>query len=172
MVRGNFDAFAECFVTPFFWGVEAVGVHFEAADGFEEGLLDVAADAHHFPSALHLGAEAWVNVAEFVEGPARNLRNDVVEGGFECGDGFPGDGVGDFVEGHAECNLGCDTGNGVAGCLAGEGGASAYTGVDFDDAVFTGFVVDGVLDVAAAFNFEGANAPECTGAKHLVVCIA
>ncbi len=60
-------------------------------------------------------------LGEFLERPAGDLGDDVVDGRLEAGGGLAGDVVGDFVERVADGELGGDLGDGEAGRLAGAG---------------------------------------------------
>ena len=56
----------------------------QAAEPLLEGLLEGAADGHHLADRLHLGAEQRARAAELLEGPARDLDDDVVEDRLEA----------------------------------------------------------------------------------------
>jgi hypothetical protein len=62
-------------------------------------FLEGATDGHGFTDALHLRGEGGVGGGEFLEGEARDLGDDVVDGGLEAGGGLLGDVVLEFVEG-------------------------------------------------------------------------
>ncbi len=83
-------------------------------------FLERAADGHRFADAFHLRVERGVGLREFLEGKARNLGDDVINGRLEAGRGFAGDVVLDFVEQVADGEFGGDLGDGKAGGLGGQ----------------------------------------------------
>ena len=136
---------------------EALDVH--RADDLLEGLLKGAADGHGLANGLHLGGEGLVGLGELLEGPARHLGDDVVDGGLEAGARRARDVVAEFVERVADGEFGGDLGDGEAGRLGGERGGARNARVHLHNhhlelcmAVFVaGRVgVDSELDVAAA----------------------
>src|SRR5205807_4605085 len=109
-----------------------------------------AADGHRLADRLHLGGQGRVGVGELLEGPARHLGDDVVDGRLEAGGGLAGDVVAQLVEPVADGQLGGDLGDGEAGRLAGQcaGARDARVHLDGDHVAVVG--VDGELDVGAA----------------------
>ena len=65
--------------------VEAVDADFQAAQRLLQRLLEGAADRHHLAHRFHLRGQAVVGLREFLEGEARNLGDDVVDGRLERG---------------------------------------------------------------------------------------
>src|SRR5690606_29635854 len=98
----------------------------------------------------HRGGEGRVGAGELFEGEARDLRDDVVDGGLEGGRGEPGDVVAQFVEGVTDGELGGDLGDGEAGGLGSERGGARHAGVHLDDNLAAGLGIEGKLDVGAA----------------------
>ena len=92
-------------------------------------------DGHHLARRLHLAAERPVGRRELVEREARQLDDDVVEGGLEGGDGRAGHDVGDLGQPPPDGDLGRDPGDRVAGGLARERGRARDARVDLDDRV-------------------------------------
>ena len=56
--------------------------------------------------AFNLSAQRAIGAGEFVERPARNLGDDVIECRFEGGGRFAGNGIGQFVESEPDGDLG------------------------------------------------------------------
>ena len=99
--------------------VEAGEAGFERAQRLLQRFLEGAADGHGFADRLHRGGQAIVGAGEFLEGEARDLGDDVVDGGLERGrGGAAGDVVFELVEGVADGEAGGDLGDGEAGGLA------------------------------------------------------
>ena len=140
---------------------------FQAADSLQQPGFDVPFDGHHFASGLHLGTQGMVGVDEFVERPAGDLDDAVVQGGFEASGGLPGHGVFDFIQGIAGSDLGSHFGNGIPGCLGSQGRRTAHTGVHFDDDVFLTVRVQGILHVAGAFHPQFPHNVDGCSPQHL-----
>ncbi len=132
-------------------GVEAGFAGFEAAQRLVQGLLEVAADGHHFADRLHLGRQTVVGTGEFFEVEARHLGDHVVDGRLEGGrSATAGDVVHQLVEGVTDGELGSDLGDGETGRLGGQRGGARHPRVHLDDDHATIFRVDTELDVGAA----------------------
>lgn len=112
--------------------------HFQAAHGLDKGAFKGAVDGHDFAGGLHLRADLTVGEREFFEGPAREFQHHIVNGRFEAGLRIAGDGIGDLIEVHAQCDLRCHLGDRIARGLGGQRGGAAYTGIDFDDVIVIG----------------------------------
>ena len=122
----------------------------QGAQGLLQGLGEVPAHGHGLAHRLHGGGQGGVRGRELLEGEARNLDHDVVQGRLEGGRGLLGDVVGDLVQGVAEGELGGDLGDREAGGLGRQGGGAGDARVHFDDHNASGVRFDGELDVAAA----------------------
>ena len=105
------------------------GADLQGTDAFQQAFLKGPAYAHHFPGGFHLGGQGIVGVGKFVEGEAGQLGHHIIQRRFKRGGGV---GNLDLVQGHANADLGGDTGDGVATGLGSQGGGTGYTGVDFD----------------------------------------
>src|SRR5207237_10012694 len=57
----------------------------ERTDALLQGLLEGAADGHHFADGLHLRAKRAVRAGKFLKLPFRNFYDDVVDGRLEAG---------------------------------------------------------------------------------------
>ncbi len=77
----------------------------ERAEGLHERFFERAADRHHLAHRLHLRRQGAVCARELLEGPARDLDNDVVDRRLEGSGRESGDVVGNFVEVIAEREL-------------------------------------------------------------------
>ena len=92
--------------------VHAVDAHFQAAQGFLEGLLEGAAHGHDLAHRLHLRGQARVGLRELLEGKARDLGDHVVDRRLKGRRrGTARDLVLELIEGVAHRQLGRDLGN-------------------------------------------------------------
>ena len=146
-----------------------VDADLQGAHCLEQGFLDGAPQGHDLAGGLHLSAEAAIGPGELVEGPARNLGDDVVEHGLEHRPGRPGHGIADLVEGHTDGDLRGDLGDRVAGGLGGQGRGPRDSRVDLDDVVLEGLRVQGELDVAASLDAQRPDYLDRRVAQHLVL---
>ena len=94
-------------------------------------------------------SQTRIGPSELLEGEARNLRDDIIDGGLECGAG-PGDVVLKLVEPVPDGELGRDFGDRIAGRLRRERARSRDTRVHLDDDHSAVGGVDGKLDIGAA----------------------
>ena len=132
-------------------GVEAGLAGLETTQGLVQGLLEVAADGHHFTHGLHLGGQTVVGAGELLEVEARHLGHHVVDGRLEGGRGATaGDVVHQLVQGVTDGELGGDLGDGEAGRLGGQRRGARHPRVHLDDDHAAVFGVDAELDVGAA----------------------
>ena len=122
----------------------------QGAQRLLERLLEAATDRHRLAHRLHRRGEQGRAAAEFFEGKAGNLRDHVVDRGFEAGRGCPGDVVDDLVEGVAHRQSGGNFGDGETGGLAGQGRAARDPRIHLDHHHIAVGRVDGELNVAAA----------------------
>ncbi len=99
---------------------------FHGAQAFLQGFLECAANAHGLAHAFHRSCQLVLCAGEFLEGEARNLENDIVDGRLETGHGLARDVVAQFVERVANRQLGRDLGNGKARGLGGQGGGDSF----------------------------------------------
>ena len=100
--------------------VHALAYHAEA---FLYDFFEGAADGHDFSDRLHAGANLAANADELGEVPAWDFADEVVERGGYVG-GVGGAHLSYLVQGVAQGYLGGDEGQGVACCLAGQGGGT------------------------------------------------
>ncbi len=122
----------------------------QGAQRLLECLGEVAAHGHGLAHRLHGGGQGGVRRRELLEGEARNLDHDVVQGRFEGRRGLLRDVVRDLIQRVAEGELGGDLGDGEAGGLGGQRRGPGDAGVHLDDDDASGVRFDGELDVAAA----------------------
>ena len=100
---------------------EAEAARLQAAQRFLQRFLEGPADGHRLADRFHLRGQRRVGVGEFLEGQARDLGDDVVDGRLEAGRRLAGDVVAQLVEAIADGQLGGDLGDGEAGGLGGQG---------------------------------------------------
>ena len=108
---------------------------FERAHGLEQSAFEIAVDAHDLARRLHLRAERAVSIDEFVERPARELDDAVVERRFEAGFRLLRDSVRDFIEHIADGDFGRNLCNRIARRFRGERRGTRHARVDLDDVV-------------------------------------
>ena len=124
---------------------------FERAQRLLQALLEGAADRHHLADRLHRGGQRRLGAGKLLEGEARNLGDDVVDGGLERGRGSAaGDVVGDLVERVADRELGGDLGDRKAGRLGGERRGARHPRIHLDDDEASVGRIDRELHVRAA----------------------
>ncbi len=140
---------------------------FQTADRFQQTGFDVPFNGHDLAGGLHLGTQGMVGVDEFVERPAGNLDDTVVQGGLEAGGGLLRYSVLDFIQRITGSNLGSHFGNGISGSFGSQSGRTAYTGVHFDDDVFLAVRVQGILHVAGPFHAQFPHDVDGSGTQHL-----
>ena len=148
--------------------VEVAGADLQRADGFQEALLQIGADAHDLAGGLHLSTQGVGGRGELIEGEPGQLGNHIIQAGLESGVGI---GDLDILQSHAHGNLGGNPGNGVAGCLGSQCGGTGNTGVNLDEEVFGGIGVQGKLDIAAAFDLQLPNDLDSGVIQHLQIVV-
>ena len=144
----------------------------QRTDCLHEGALEIGADAHNFTGCLHLGGQSSLCGDELIERQSGHLDNTVVQSRFKARIGLAGNGILDFVQCIAQCDLCRNLGNGITGCLTCQCGRTAYTGIYFDDTVFKAGGMQGKLYVTAAGDAQLIDDVKCRATKHLVLFIA
>ena len=145
----------------------------EAAHRLLERLGEGPADRHRLPHRLHRRAEDARRAGELLEGPARHLGDDVVDGRLEAGGRGPGDVVGDLVERVADRELGGDLGDREPGGLRRERRRTRHPRVHLDDDHVAVGGVEGELHVRPArLDADPADAREGGVAHQLVLDVA
>ena len=138
-----------------------------------QALGEGAPDRHDLAHALHLRAQHSAGAGQLLEGPARDLGDDVVDGGFETGRSGTRDVVGDFVERVSDRQLRGDLGDREAGGLGGQGTAARDARVHLDDDLITGERIHGELHVRApGLHAHATDAGEGRVAHALVLHVA
>ena len=131
-------------------GVEAEAALLPAAQRFLQALAEGAADGHHLAHGLHLRAEHRRGAGQFLERPAGDLGDHVVDRRLEAGGGLAGDVIGDLVERVTDGEAGGDLGDREPGGLRRERRTAADPGVHLDDDLGAVNRVHGELHVRAA----------------------
>ena len=111
---------------------QAEAARFQAAQRLLQRFLEGPANRHRLADRFHLRRQRRVGVGEFLEGPARHLGHDVIDGRLEAGRRLAGDVVAQFVEAIADGQLGGDLGDGKAGRLGRQGAGAADARVHLD----------------------------------------
>ena len=122
----------------------------QGTDRLHDRALKVGADTHYLAGGLHLGAQAMAGANELIKGKTGHLYNHVVQHGLKAGIGLFCHRVFNFIQRIAKGDLCRHLGDGIARCLGGQRGRTAYTGIYLDNTIFKAFGMEGVLDVAAA----------------------
>lgn len=135
-------------------------------------FLERTADRHDFANALHAAAQHFANTVEFLQVPARDLDDAVVQARLEACTCRPGDRVADSVERDAEAKLCRNERERIAGRLAREGRRTRKTCVDLNDAVLLRVRVERVLDVALSNDAKMADNVDRRRAQHVIVGVA
>ncbi len=144
----------------------------QAAQGLLQALFEGAADGHGFAHGLHLRGERFVGTRELLEGEARDLGDDVVDGGLERGGGVARDVIFELVERVADGELRGDLRNREASGFGRERGAAADARVHLDDDHAAGVRMHGELDVRpAGLHADLADAREAEVAHDLILAI-
>ena len=153
--------------------VEAGQARLQRAQRLLQALLEGAADRHGFADRLHRGGEHVRGAGEFLEGEARDLGDDVIDGRLERGRRrAAGDVVGDFVERVADRELGRDLGDRETGGLRRQRRRARHARVHFDDDQPPVDRIDGELHVrAAGLDADLAQHRERGVAHHLVFLV-
>src|SRR3989338_6362539 len=89
----------------------------EHAERLLQRLLKSTADRHDLADALHLRADLALHVPEFLQVPAWDFDNDIIEGGLEASARDLGDGILHFSERIAQCQLRRDERKRISGPL-------------------------------------------------------
>ena len=159
---------------------QTLSLHFERTQGFLQRRLERPVDGHDLAGRLHLRAERAIRRGELVEGPPRDLHDDVVERGLEGSGRLLRDRVRYLVKPLADRDLGGDARDRVARRFGRERRASRDARVHLDHEVrhlclgITGGAaigVQGELDVAAALDPERADDAQRGRAEHLVLLV-
>ena len=104
----------------------------ERADGLLERLGEGPPDGHDLPHRLHAGTEPFDRAGQLLEGPTRDLGDDVVDGGLEARRRGAGDVVGDLVERVSDGQARRDLGDGEPGRLGCQGRRARHARVHLD----------------------------------------
>ena len=131
--------------------VEAAEPGFERAQRLLQTLGKGAPDRHGLADGLHRGGQHRFGAGEFLEGKARDLGDDVIDGRLERrGRRATGNVVGDFVERVADGQLGRDLGDGKSGRLRRQRRRARHPGIHLNNDKTSIRRVDGELHVGAA----------------------
>ena len=130
--------------------VEAGEAGLHGAQRLLHRLGEAAAHGHGLAHGFHRGGEQSLGAGEFLEGEARHLDHDIIDGRLEGGRRHTGDVIGELVEGVAHGELGGDLGDGKARRLGGERRGARDPRVHLDDDQPPVQRIDGELHVRAA----------------------
>ena len=134
------------------------GVELTARKRLRESLLERASDPHRLADRLHLRPERRVGARELLEREPGELDDDVVERRLEARGRRLREVVRDLVERVADCELGGDLRDRVAGRLRCERRRTGDAWVHLDHAEVPGHPVACELDVrAAGLDADGAD---------------
>ena len=101
------QVFPNLFIVPavHYIHMQTVYADFKRADCFQKCSFEVAVDRHNLACSFHLSAQCMVSVDKFIEGPAWELDNTVVQRRLEACLGFLCYGVRNFIQGVSDSNL-------------------------------------------------------------------
>jgi hypothetical protein len=125
-------------------------VELPRSERLQQGLAERPADAHGLTDRLHLRPELPVRARELLEGEARELDDDVVEGRLEAGRRRLRQVVRDLVQRVSDRELRSNLGDRVARRLRGERRRARDTRVHLDHPQLSRLAATGELDVRAA----------------------
>ena len=114
---------------------KAVGSLADHPDTLLDGLLEGPADGHHLADALHAGADVAGDTLELRQVPARDLHDDIVQGGLEEGRRRFRNRILKLVQAIAQAQLGRHGSQRIARRLGGQGRGAAEPCIDFDHPV-------------------------------------
>ena len=92
----------------------------QRADALLQRFGKGPADRHDFADRLHLRTQHWIGAGEFLEVPARNLDDNIIQRGFKAGGRFQGDIVGNLIQRETDGDQRGDLCDGEAGRFAGQ----------------------------------------------------
>ena len=131
--------------------VETVNAGLHATQRLLQGFLEGTADGHDFADRLHLRGQAVIGLRELLEGEARNLGDDVIDGRLEGRRRLAtGDVVLQLVQGVADGQLGGDLGDRETGRLGSQCRGTRHTRVHLDHDHAASVRTDAELDVGTA----------------------
>ena len=134
-----------------------------------ERFFEAATDGHGFTDRFHRCGENRRTAFELFKGKARNLRDDVIDRGFEASRCLACDVVENFVEGVSNGKASSNFRDGKPCCFAGKCRRSTHPRVHFDHHHIAVVGVDGELNVAASrSNADFTNDGDGLIAKSLV----
>ncbi len=137
-------------------------VLFQRAEPFLESLDEGPPDRHDLADRLHLRSQRAVGVGELLEGPPRDLHDDVVDRRLERCRGLAGDVVRDLVQRVADRQLRRDLRDREPGRLRGERAGARDAGVHLDHHAPSRGRVHRELNVRAA-RFDADRAHNANG---------
>ncbi len=126
----------------------------EHPDPLLQSLWERPADGHHFSHAFHLGSDRPVCRFEFLDIPAWNFDDDVIESRLEESGGLFGDRVGNLIQPIAEGEFRCDERERIARRFRSQGAGAGKACVHFDDADFARLRIQGELNIAFSLDLE------------------
>ena len=151
--------------------MQTLYANFQRACRFQDSALKIAVDGHDFARRLHLRAEGVIGENEFVERPAREFHDAVVNRRLETRLRLLRHSVRDFIERIADGNFGGNLRNGVSRRLRRQRRGTADARIDLDDIVAIAVRIECILRVAAAFDIQLTDDAERRTAQHLIVMI-
>jgi hypothetical protein len=156
---------------------------------FLDRLFEGTADSHNFTDGFHGRADLAVNLRrELGQIPLGNLRDDIVQRGFEAGGSGLGYSVGKFRQSVAESDLGRSVCQRIAGSLGSKSRRTRETtrrmsssilceevkgipSIDLNDAILPRVRAKSILDVTLANNAKVTDGLEGRATKHVVLII-
>ena len=108
----------------------------QGTDSLHQCSLEVIADTHNLTGCLHLCGQSTFCSDKFIERQSGDLYYTVVQCRLEAGIGLVGNGIFDFIQSKAQCDLRCYLCDRITGRLTCQCGRTADTGVNLDNTIF------------------------------------
>ena len=116
-------------------GHQGIYVLLQGTDCFHQRAFKIIADAHDLSGCLHLSGQGTFCADKFIERQTRDFYNTVIQHRLEACVGFSGNGIRDFIQRIAKCDLCSNLCNRITGCFGSQRGRTADTRVYLDNAV-------------------------------------
>ena len=128
---------------------KTVHMLFKGTDGFHQRTFEVCTDTHNLTGCFHLCSQCTFCSDKFIKRQTRDLYNAIIQHRLETCISFSCNGIFDFIQCIAKCDLCGNFCNWISGCLGSQGGRTAYTRVNLDDTVFKGIRIQRILYITS-----------------------
>ncbi len=172
VVRFHQAAF-QLFLTYFFRfrQLQAMQTDFKRTNCFVQRFFKRTSNGHDFTGRFHLRTQPAVGGDKFIERPARNLCNDIVQRRLEAGVRLLGNRVFQLIQRIADGNLRRHLRDRIAGRFGRQRGGTAHARVYLNDIVLEAVRVERQLHVTSALDVKRADNFQRRGTQHLVFAV-